>query len=387
LVKADRISFIAIDIDEGSWKITNTWAASGIASHTGRSGSLKDARVELKSLAAGQPFAISDTTTDLRIKGTLEIYRELQARSALLTPVQVGGRLYGVLGFTTQDERRVWQSDEIRFSETIANQMALVVENARLFEETQLRAEELAIALARLEELDHLKDEFIQNVSHELRSPLALVRGYAEMLDAGELGELTPAQQMPVAVIARRARMLSDLVKDITMILEAEVSPPDPEPVLWDELARNAVEDFQVAAQQTELTLRAEISPGLPPVCGAPTYLRRVLDNLLGNAVKFTPAGGTITVRLRRDEDFVALEVSDTGVGIPADKLARIFERFYQVDGSASRRFGGMGLGLALVREIVEAYEGRVMVESQVGQGSTFRALLPIFAGAEEGGE
>ena len=379
LVKADRISFIAIDIDEGLWKITNSWAASELTSHTGESGSLKDAGVELKSLAAGQPFAISDTTTDLRIKGTLGIYRALQVRSALLTPVQVGGRLHGVLGFTTQDERRVWHPDEIRFSETIANQMALVMENAHLFEETQLRAEELAIALARLEELDHLKDEFIQNVSHELRSPLALVRGYAEMLDAGELGELAPDQQMPVAVIARRARMLSDLVKDITMILEAEVSPPDPEPVPWDELAQNAVEDFQVAAHQAELTIEAEIAPALPPVCGAPTYVRRVLDNLLGNAVKFTPAGGTITVRLYREEEFVALEVSDTGVGIPDDKLTRIFDRFYQVDGSASRRFGGMGLGLALVREIVEAYKGRVMVESQVGEGSTFKALLPVF--------
>jgi PAS domain S-box-containing protein len=387
LVDADRVSFISVDLDAGSWEITHTWAAPGLESHTQTGGPLADAEIELNSLTASQPFAVSDTRTDPRIEATRELYHQLNARAALLTPVQVGGRLHGILGFTKQDERHVWHPDETRLSETIATQLALVVENAHLFEETQLRAEELAIALARLEELDHLKDEFIQNVSHELRSPLALVRGYAEMLDGGELGDLAPDQRMPVAVIARRARMLSDLVKDITMILEAEVSPPDPEPVLWDELAQNAVEDFQVAAQQADLTLRAEIAPDLPPVCGAPTYLRRVLDNLLGNAVKFTPAGGTITVRLHRDEDFVALEVSDTGVGIPADKLARIFERFYQVDGSASRRFGGMGLGLALVKQIVEAYEGHVMVESQVGHGSTFRALLPAFAGAEEGGD
>jgi GAF domain-containing protein/DNA-binding LacI/PurR family transcriptional regulator len=384
LVNADRVAFIAINPDEGYWEITNTWTASGLEPHRGVKGSLRDAQVEFQSLASGQPFAISDTTTDPRIKNTQEIYQQLRARAALLTPVQVGGRLHGVLGFTTQDKRRIWHPDEIRFSETVANQMALVVENAHLFEETQLRAEELAIALARLEELDHLKDEFIQNVSHELRSPLALVRGYAEMLDTGELGELAPDQQMPVAVIARRARMLSDLVQDITMILEAEVSPPDPEPIKWDELARNAVDDFQVAAKQAELTLESEIDSGLPPVCGAPTYLRRVLDNLLGNAVKFTPAGGTITVHLHREEEFVALEVSDTGVGIPDDKLARVFDRLYQVDGSASRRFGGMGLGLALVKEIVETYGGRVTVESRVGEGSTFKALLPIFAGTGE---
>jgi signal transduction histidine kinase len=108
------------------------------------------------------------------------------------------------------------------------------------------------------------------------------------------------------------------------------------------------------------------------------------LDNLLGNAVKFTPAGGIITVRVRQEEAWIVLEVSDTGVGIPADKLTRVFDRFYQVNGSASRRFGGMGLGLALVKEIVEAYGGRVMVTSHVGQGSTFTALLPMVAGVEE---
>jgi signal transduction histidine kinase len=186
-----------------------------------------------------------------------------------------------------------------------------------------------------------------------------------------------------VAIIARRVRALDDLVQDITLILEAQVSPPEREAVPLDKVARMAVEDFQLVVQQAELTLQAEVAAHLPPVNGSYGYVRRVLDNLLDNAVKFTPAGGTITVRVRREGDQVVLEVSDTGVGIPSDQLDRIFERFYQVNGSIWRRYGGVGLGLSLVKEIVETYGGRVTVESQVGEGSTFTVRLPVAADAD----
>jgi GAF domain-containing protein/DNA-binding LacI/PurR family transcriptional regulator len=382
LIKVDRIVFISIDPSTHTWDITHEWIAPGVGSVVDLNGSFDVAPPELAALLENRPFVISDTATDPRLEGTRETYHSLATKSALLMPVQSSGRLYGALGFGDCRENRGWQADESRFLEAVARQLGLVLENAHLFNETQQRAEELTSALAQLEEMDHLKDAFIQNVSHELRSPLALIRGYAEMLDSGEIGEIPADQKKPVAIIARRARMLSDLVKDITLILEAEVSPPEAQRIPLDELAQNAVEDFQVEVEQAELTLAAEIEPNLPPVGGDPTYMRRVLDNLIGNAIKFTPAGGKITVSLRRDGGTVALAVSDTGVGIPADKLGFIFDRFYQVDGSARRRYGGVGLGLALVKEIVEAYGGRVTVESEVDRGSTFIAHVPIFVDA-----
>jgi hypothetical protein len=187
-------------------------------------------------------------------------------------------------------------------------------------------------------------------------------------------------QEEPVAVIARRSRMLSALVEDITLILGAEMSPSPPEPVPLGELARAAVVDFQISATGAELTLETEIASDLPPVRGTSTHLRRVLDNLLDNAIKFTPSRGTITVQVQQpQEDQVLLEVSDTGIGIPRDQRDRIFERFYQVDGSTKRRYPGTGLGLALVKEIVEIYGGEVRVESEVGEGSTFVVTLPVF--------
>ncbi len=382
LIKVDRIVFISIDPSTHTWKITHEWTVPGAGSVVDLNGSFDVTLPESAALLENQPFAVSDATADPRPEATREIYHSLATKSALLMPVQSSGRFYGALGFGDCRENRDWQADESRILEAVARQLGLVLENAHLFKETQQRAEELASALTQLEEMDHLKDAFIQNVSHELRSPLALIRGYAEMLDSGEIGEVPADQKKPVAIIARRARMLSDLVKDITLILEAEVSPPDPEPIPLDELTQNAVEDFQVEIEQADLTLEAEIEPDLPPVSGTPNYMRRVLDNLIGNAVKFTPAGGKITVRLRRDGETVALAVSDTGVGVPADKLERIFDRFYQVDGSARRRYGGVGLGLALVKEIVEAYGGRVTVESELDKGSTFTAYIPIFGDA-----
>jgi len=298
--------------------------------------------------------------------------------SWLGVPMQVGDRLLGIVCVQAYLPHAYGYEEQLLLS-TIADQVALALENIRLFEEARLHAKKLEAALAQQAELDRLKDEFIQNVSHELRSPLALIRGYAELLNVGEFGEVPEQQQEPVEIIARRAQMLSELVDDITLILETEARSLKREPVALGELARTVVEDFQLAAGRAGLTLEAEIAPGLPRVSGETLYLRRVLDNLLGNAVKFTPCGGRITVLVEQRGDKVILQVSDTGVGIPPKQQERIFERFYQVDGSARRRYGGVGLGLALVKEVVEVLGGEVSVESDVGRGSTFTVVLPVF--------
>jgi len=377
LMGADCTYFVAIDPEARRWETTHELRALGVDPNPVRSGTFDDVPIELDTLLAGRPFATSDIAAVPRMETPQEMCGSLGMKSNLLVPVRTGSQLRGVLGFGYCCQEHGWQPEEMRLLEGAARQLELAMENARLFEEARLRADELAAALARQEELDRLKDEFIQNVSHELRTPLALIRGYAEMLDKGRLGEVLPAQRRSVSIIARRARMLTDLVQNITLILETEAGSPQPDSVSLDELTRAAVEDFQVAAEQADLILRAEIASPLLPVSGSYKHLRQVLDNLLDNATKFTPAGGTITVRLQPRGDQVALEVSDTGIGIPADQLERIFERFYQVDGSARRRYGGVGLGLALVMGIVETYGGRVTVESQVGEGSTFTVLLP----------
>ncbi len=298
-------------------------------------------------------------------------------RSYISAPIIAHGELIGALNLGA-DNPGFFDSEHIAIAREVADSLATALQQARLHEQAERHADELAAVIDQLQEVDRFKNKFIQNISHELSAPLSLIQGYADMLAAGKLGELRPQQQQPVASIARRTRILSEMVQDIMLLLKAEASPPNPEPTQLDKLAQAAVEDFQIAVEKSKLTLRAEIAPPLPPVSGYPAYLRRVVDNLLGNAVKFTPAGGTITVRMWQEGERVVLEVSDSGVGIPSDQLGRIFERFYQVKEPARRKRGGIGLGLALVKEIVETYGGEVTVESEVGQGSTFMVTLPI---------
>jgi signal transduction histidine kinase/putative methionine-R-sulfoxide reductase with GAF domain len=318
---------------------------------------------------AGDPF------TSLAVKLWLGVQGK---KSILLVPLVARGQVIGAVELYSVEEERDYAPSEIALCQTMANHMAASLENARLYHEAQQRAGELADALEQLKELDRMKDQFIQNVSHELRTPLSIVRGYAELLERGELGGLDTAQQEPAAIIARRVRMLSKLVDDLTAILEVEAEKTRREMIDMAQLTVTQLADFKNNIRQTGLTVIEEIEDGLPPIFGDPNLLLRVVDNLLSNAMKFTPQGGAITVRLKQQESWLVLDVSDTGVGIPPDKLQRIFERFYQVDGSATRRYGGTGLGLALVKEVVESHGGSVSVESLPGRGATFRVRLPL---------
>lgn len=300
-------------------------------------------------------------------------------RSALSVPLLSGDELVGVLSIYS-DRAAYFTEDICRLVESAAATVAVAITNARLFSTERQRATELARALEQQRELDRLQREFIQNVSHELRTPLSLIRGHAEVLEAGWLGELMPKQRESIEVISRRAQMLGKLVDDILRLLEIERRELRKEVVDLRQLVQTSLTDFQAAASQAGLTLRAEVLPEPAMVSGDPVALRRALDNLVGNALKFTPAGGSVSIRLSRSEGVVRLEVADTGIGIPSDQLTRIFERFYQVDGSATRKYGGVGLGLALVKEIVEAHGGQIMVASQVGIGTTFVIVLPMTA-------
>lgn len=321
-----------------------------------------------------EPMVIPDTT---KYPGWVSGPAIRWLRSYAAAPIIVRGQ---VIGFLNVDSATpgFFTSAHAKTLKTFADHVAAAIENARLFASEQQRTAALARALEQQRELDRLKSEFIQNVSHELRTPLALTRGYAELLESGALGELQPQQKEPVRIITRRIRTLAQLVDGLTTILTTESKELKREQVDLANLVCTLLNDFQVVAEQAGLTLVSQISPALPPISGNPNHLRQVLDNLLSNACKFTPPGGKVAVRLGQRGDSLVLEVADTGIGIPEDQLDRVFDRFYQVDGSATRRYEGTGLGLALVKEVVKAHSGQVSVQSQLGQGSIFQVRLPL---------
>ena len=314
----------------------------------------------------------------INIPGTPEEHESL-----LCAPLTSQGELLGVMVVARLGDHPPFEPIDFEFFTALAAQAVIAMENARLYDLERQRAVELGQALAQQQELDQLKNTFIQNVSHELRTPLAIIRGYAELLLAGDLGTLSGPQLNSVEVMARRARMLSKMLDDLLAILAVETQKFVKETVDLAHLTQLAITDFQASVKQAGLSLVATIAPDVPKVHGDTVHLRRVLDNLLGNALKFTPEGGLISVTVSHVDTRVVLEVSDTGIGIPPEQLNKIFQRFYQVDGSSKRRFGGVGLGLALVKEIVESHDGMVNVTSVVGEGTTFCIALPMWTEAK----
>lgn len=235
-------------------------------------------------------------------------------------------------------------------------------------------------ALTRMQELDQARADFVSSVSHELRTPLTSVTGYSEMLLDGDAGELTEQQSKMVTTIERNARRLLALVEDILTVsrLEAGEHPMASEPIDVAGLVHAAAEAVRPSVRARSLDFDIEAPPQLGTIRGDHHQLERVLLNLLSNAVKFTPKGGRISISTARHHDQVTIVVTDTGLGIPAAEQPRMFERFFRSSISRDEVIPGTGLGLTIVKSIVEAHGGTIDFHSTPGRGTTFTVNLPV---------
>lgn len=241
------------------------------------------------------------------------------------------------------------------------------------------RTHELSQAVAELRQLDHMKANFLNSVSHELRTPLTAITGFAEFLEEGVAGNLTPEQHGYVKQILYGTDRLLALINDLLDYarMEAGRFTLSRAPVEFPSLARNVASSLMPLARRSRLEVHVDVPKDLPEVDADPERVNQILTNLLSNAVKFTPAGGQIWLRARKTDHQVEIEVSDTGIGIPSDALPHLFSRFYQVDPSVPVR--GIGLGLPITKGLIEAHGGQINVTSTVGKGSTFRFTLPLW--------
>ncbi|MCD6290664.1 MAG: hypothetical protein J7M34_09200 [Anaerolineae bacterium] len=312
----------------------------------------------------------------------------------LAIAITVRGKTLGVWLLGKRDPDDYYPRPDIELLSLLANQIGVALETSRLFENLAHRATELERAYKELQEADQLKDEFVQNISHELRTPLTFVRGYVELLLDGVLGDLEPQQREALETVADRTEGIISLVNEIISIQQQALEKIEFEPVNLVALARSCLEAIEITTRKREPDKEFEFilnaPDDIPQIWADRGRLRQVFDNLLSNAVKFSPDGGKVSIEIRSrrytfsqdgDEDprpAVEVIVSDQGIGIPADKRDRIWERFYQVDGSTTREYGGLGLGLAIVLDIIKAHHGAIWVESEVGKGSAFHFVLPI---------
>jgi signal transduction histidine kinase len=229
----------------------------------------------------------------------------------------------------------------------------------------------------RAKDVDELQSTFIRNVSHEFRTPLGIIMGFTELLYEGDLGALQPEQEQALSVVMKRVNQLQKTVERIVILLAVESNCQVPFPVNLSDVAIPVVEKQRARAEQAGLELAISVEPNLPLVSGDPDQLQQAVDSLVENAIKFTSRGGKVEVKVYAEADSACLVVSDTGIGIPETDLGHIFSGFYQVDGSTTRQYDGLGLGLTLARAVVEAHGGRIEVESQAGEGSCFFVKLP----------
>lgn len=236
--------------------------------------------------------------------------------------------------------------------------------------------EALRVANRDLKEALHAKEELIQNVSHELRTPLTHIRGYAEMLADGMLGDLTSAQKDAITAIYTKGLHLTSLIDDLLLLRSIGIERLDCQPMDLLKLTNEVISHMMKASAHTQIGLRLETDASSADVYADVHRLHQVLDNLVGNAFKFTPNGGWVVIRINERQDAIHLAVTDSGPGIPPEALKRIFERFYQVDSSRTRAHGGMGIGLAIARELIQAHRGRIWAENTPGAGATFHVLL-----------
>ena len=259
-------------------------------------------------------------------------------------------------------------------------------ENVQQLEESNVK---LAAANDELKELDRLKSDLLANVSHELRTPLTAIKGYTDYILERKLGSITEKQEKGLVVVQRNLERLSKTINALLDFSRMDVGriALNLQPFALSPLLDQIVTGLRSELEKKGLKLTAEIERGLPPVIGDREKLSAVLENLIINALKFTPEGGRITVSAKRAgtaaRPSALIRVSDTGVGIAADQIAKIFNRFHQVDTSTTRRFGGVGLGLAIVKSILEAHGTTVTVETELGRGTTFGFVLPVLDRAE----
>jgi signal transduction histidine kinase len=344
---------------------------------------------EVVQRGPAESFGVDDHVFDVRLcyAGTDRVAILVVSRRVDSTDPRdtaMADAMFNVVAQLLQAGFATWVTSELHLASQAEHYRVLTQQNA-----------ELQRAVEHLREIDELKSNFLATVSHELRTPLTSVIGFAEMLAEGLAGELASEQREYVETILHRAEELMQLISRVLEMSQLEVGAMrlDLRSTPLAPIVERAIEAMAKASEDKGISISCEIAP-LGPVLVDPEKIHRVLLNLIGNALKFSASGTQIDVRavaapIRRPfheetlfgeeiDDAVRVCVVDRGIGIPADKLGRVFEAFYQVDASSTREHGGAGLGLSIVANLVQAHGGDVWAESEVGVGTTIHFTLPL---------
>jgi K+-sensing histidine kinase KdpD len=363
--EAMQIEACTIRLLDESDQMVDTVAAYGLSEQYLTKGPI-DIQKSLhtyQTLSSGHPTIISDTSQDNRLQYPAEARAE-GISSMLCVPLRIKGKMEGVICVYCTEPDRFSESDA-EFLSALASEGAIAIENARTYQ--------------ALEVADRAKSDFVQMVTHELRSPLSAVQSMLRILEQGYVGPITSKQQDLIQRSQRRISFLLALVNDLLELAAGKVEQlrGEKKEVVLNETITKVTELMQASAEEKGLEFKVQIAEEPLVLVGIEDGLERVFMNLVSNAVKYTPAGGSVTVRAWGENAQIEVEVSDTGIGIPEEALPRIFNEFYRAKNAKAMEMEGTGLGLAIAKDVVEQHGGQISVESAVGEGSTFYVTLP----------
>ena len=306
----------------------------------------------------------------------MKIKTDYLARALLSVPLVDKGQSIGVLSVANRTQSSAFSANHETLLQFLADYAAIAITNARLYAEIRAFSQELE---AKVRERTQELREFVSVVYHELNTPITAINGYTAMLLDGKAGALDEQQAHFLSIAQNNTQRLMRLVADLSDVSKIEDGRLSIRREIVD--LRQAVDEMVRSLAnlvvEKDLELDINLAPDALRVQGDPQRVAQILSNLVGNACRYTPRGGQVSIASRRTDDFVETTVSDTGIGIREDELERIFERFYRSDDSRVRDQSGTGLGLAISRSLVELHGGRLWVKSQIGEGSTFGFTLP----------
>ncbi|WP_434685233.1 GAF domain-containing protein [Pseudanabaena minima] len=364
----------------------------------------------------GRIFVLRDRETEMLDTSPylVEFLEGIQVKAALIVPIIQNDTLWGLLIAHQCDHPRDWQSWEINLLQQIVNQLAIAIQQADLFKQLQQELRDrqqtqqhlteinqrLAVSNEELARATRLKDEFLANMSHELRTPLNAILGMTEGMQEQVFGKISNAQIKALQTIERSGSHLLELINDILDVAKIESGQIELEysTISVDALCQSSLTFIKQQALKKSIQLETKLPTNLPEINVDERRIRQVLINLLNNAVKFTPDGGHITLEVscqpfsaQDAPDFTPVDnplalglnsylyiaIRDTGIGIAPENISKLFQPFIQIDSALNRQYQGTGLGLALVKRIVEMHGGKVMLSSELGVGSCFTVILP----------
>lgn len=320
-----------------------------------------------RAVIAGKTIIVNDVAMDTRLQYPQQALAE-GIYAMLSAPLRGKQGPLGLIRAYSADVNHFTQ-DDAEFLDAIARQGSIAIENALAYE--------------ALGKLDQMKSRFVMTVTHELRSPVSVVRSLLRTLLAGYVGEMSASQREMLERVQYRADFLQTLIDDLLDLAagKADVrAQAERVPVRLDEAVERVVERFKIPAQEKAIALewQCECADGPIKIAATNEGVDRILNNLVSNAIKYTPNGGRVAVKLFARENRATLEIADSGIGIPADALPHLFEEFYRAPNAKAQVKEGTGLGLAITKDLIIRYGGHISVQSQVGQGTTFTITFPI---------